>query len=106
MPRIDERISAMLRAGLVDEVRNLLALGYSPELPSLSAIGYGEIISYLRGEISLEEAVSLIQRNSRIFVRRQANWFKLSDPNIHWVQAGPEAFNEISRLIQLFVSPA
>lgn len=104
--RIDERISAMLRAGLVDEVRSLLALGYSPELPSFSAIGYSEIISYLQGDISLEEAVSLIQRNSRIFVRRQANWFKLSDPNIHWVQAGPEALDEVSRLIQLFVSPA
>ena len=74
--RIDARIQMMIDAGLVEEVRALLKRGYSPDLPSLSAIGYREMIAYLQGKISLEEAVRQIQRATRIFVRRQANWFK------------------------------
>lgn len=72
--RIDQRVQAMINAGLVEEVRTLLAMGYSPELPTLSAIGYGEISAYLQGRLSLDEAVAQIQRATRIFVRRQANW--------------------------------
>ena len=85
--RVDQRIEQMLDQGLVDEVRNLLEEGYSPNLSTMSAIGYGEIILYLEGEISYEEAVTLIKHNTRTFVRRQANWFKPDDPRIHWFQA-------------------
>ena len=53
--RVDERIDAMFANGLVDEVKSLLANGYSPTLPSMSAIGYREIAAYIRGEISLDE---------------------------------------------------
>jgi tRNA dimethylallyltransferase len=84
--RIDARIEAMLESGLVDEVSNLLDQGYAPDLPAFSAIGYKEIIYHLQGNISLEEAVRLINRHSRQFVRRQANWFKEDDPAIHWVE--------------------
>jgi tRNA dimethylallyltransferase len=85
--RIDERVEAMLDAGLVEEVRALLQKGYPPDLPTFSAIGYREIIAHLMGEISLEEAVMLIKRATRQFVRRQANWFKPTDPTIHWFDA-------------------
>jgi len=50
----------------------------------MSAIGYKEISKYIQGEISLDEAIVLIKRNSRTYVRRQANWFKADDPNIRW----------------------
>ena len=83
-PRVDLRIEQMLDVGLVQEVQGLLEAGYSPELPTMSAIGYGEIIQYLQGKISLDEAVALIKRNTRIFVRRQANWFKPDDDRIKW----------------------
>jgi tRNA dimethylallyltransferase len=82
--RIDQRIEKMLRNGLVQEVENLLKQGYSPDLPTLSAIGYSEICQFLQGRISLEDAVVLIKRRTRMFVRRQANWFKSDDPNINW----------------------
>ena len=78
----------MLSAGLVDEVKGLLARGYSLELPSLSAIGYQEIGRYLQGQISLEEAILLMKRRTRQFVRRQAAWFKPADPRIHWFTVG------------------
>jgi len=86
--RIDRRIDALLAAGLVDEVRRRLDQGYTAELPSMSAIGYHEIVAFLQGKITLEEAVAEIRRDTRVYVRRQANWFKLSDPEIHWFDLG------------------
>ena len=88
--RIDERIEAMFAAGFVDEVKSLLDKGYSPELPTLSAIGYRECIRVVNGQLSVEQAKVEIKRTTRIFVRRQANWFKEDDPNIHWFEAGNE----------------
>ena len=86
--RIDARIEAMFEAGLLDEVSRLLARGYGPELPSLSAIGYRECISVLRGECSIKQAKVEMRRATRAYVRRQANWFKDSDPRIQWFDAG------------------
>jgi tRNA dimethylallyltransferase len=99
-PRIDQRIEAMLEAGLVDEVKRLLERGFSPDLPPLSAIGYKEIIAHLQGDISLDEALRLIKRNTRIYVRRQANWFKVNDPDITWFEAGPGTVDELEKVIR------
>jgi tRNA dimethylallyltransferase len=93
--RIDRRIEEMLKAGWVDEVRGLLAQGYPADLPTMSAIGYREIVRYLRDEITYEKAISLIKRNTRIFVRRQANWFKPDDPRITWFPASDDLVNEM-----------
>ena len=79
----------MLACGFLDEVRRLLSQGYSPDLPSLSAIGYRELIDYLNGKTTLTEAIVLIKRRTHEYVRRQANWFKPSDPEIHWFLADP-----------------
>jgi tRNA dimethylallyltransferase len=93
--RIDNRLDAMLAAGLVDEVRGLAEHGYSWDLPAMSALGYSQIGQYLRGECSLEEAVTLIRRATRQFVRRQANWFKAQDPAIRWFESSPQAPSEM-----------
>ncbi|MCC6147606.1 MAG: tRNA (adenosine(37)-N6)-dimethylallyltransferase MiaA [Anaerolineaceae bacterium] len=82
--RIDQRIDRMIADGFIQEVQGLLAAGFNPQLPALSAIGYHEITSYLQGEIDQQEAVRLIKRKTRNFVRRQANWFKPDDPWIRW----------------------
>jgi len=100
---IDARIQRMIDAGLVDEVRELLRRGYSPGLPTLSAIGYREMIAYLQGKISFEEAVRQMRRATRIFVRRQANWFKPDDPDIHWFNAGPNTRDEMIGVIREFL---
>jgi tRNA dimethylallyltransferase len=102
--RIDARIDAMLAEGLVEEVRELLSQGYSPDLPTLSAIGYRDIVAYLEGKISLGEAVKLIKRHTRHFVRRQANWFKVDDPSIHWFRVKPDTVDEIEQLIRAWLS--
>lgn len=100
--RIDERIHKMIECGFEDEVRALLDKGYSPDLPSLSAIGYRQMIEYIQGVISLDEATMLMKRYTRQFVRKQANWFKLSDPRITWFDAGPNITDEMIDYIQEF----
>lgn len=82
--RVDARIEAMYANGLMDEVKSLLARGYSPSLPTMSAIGYRECVQALEGRITVEEAKQFTRRATRVFVRRQANWFKESDSNIMW----------------------
>ena len=82
--RVDERIDLMFANGFLDEVKGLLEKGYLPTLPSMSAIGYRECVSVIKGELTLEQAKVEMRRVTRIFVRRQANWFKESDPEIMW----------------------
>jgi tRNA dimethylallyltransferase len=68
----------------LEEVKRLLEKGFSPSLPTMSAIGYGEGIRVVQGEITEEQAKAEMRRVTRVFVRRQANWFKESDPNLKW----------------------
>ncbi len=98
--RIDARIDAMLAAGLVDEVRRLLDQGYSPDLPSLSAIGYREVVACLQNRLTLAEAVAEIKRATRTFVRRQANWFKASDPGIHWFPMNETTLSDVEAFLK------
>lgn len=99
--RVDERIEKMFADGLLDEVKGLLDRGYSPALPSMSAIGYRECVSVVKGQMTLEQAKVEMRRLTRIFVRRQGNWFKESDPSIHWVHPAREnLLNEIEAMIR------
>ena len=98
--RIDERIEAMFTQGLLEEVRGLLVKGYSPELPSMSAIGYRECARVIEGSWGIEEAKAAMRRATRLFVRRQGNWFKESDPDIKWFPAGAEG---VTGLIEAFI---
>lgn len=102
--RIDRRIEAMLEAGLEEEVRGLLARGYSPDLPAMSAIGYKQIAAYLDGQMTLDQARQEIRRASRRLVRHQANWFKEDDPQniVFEARVGVEA--EIVDLVQGWLS--
>jgi tRNA dimethylallyltransferase len=97
--RIDERIYQMLNSGFIEEVQNLLDLGYSPDLPTLSAIGYGEIVAYIQRKISLDEAIIIMKRRTRIFIRRQANWFKANDSQINWFQIGQGTLDDMASMI-------
>lgn len=83
--RIDLRVDRMLEQGLVEETSALLSKGYSPSLPSMTAIGYKEVCDYLDQKTSLGEAAQLIKFRTHNYVRRQANWFKVSDPAINWI---------------------
>ncbi|MCC7353876.1 MAG: tRNA (adenosine(37)-N6)-dimethylallyltransferase MiaA [Anaerolineae bacterium] len=82
--RIDRRIDEMLDAGLVAEVRDLMARGYALNLPALTGVGYRQIGEHLLGHCTLNEAVAAIRKATRRFVRQQANWFRREDPGIRW----------------------
>ena len=88
--RIDARIDKMFSDGLVDEVKGLLDMGYSIELPSMSAIGYKETVQYLHGELFLEDVKAQMKRKTRQFVRRQTNWFNPEDLKIEWFPMNPD----------------
>jgi tRNA dimethylallyltransferase len=96
--RIDDRILRMLNSGLIEEVQRLLDHGYDPQLPTLSAIGYSEIVLYIQGKISLDEAMVSMKRRTRQFVRRQANWFKKDDPRIQWYQVGDNTIEDMGEM--------
>jgi len=74
--RIEDRAQGMVRRGLVEEVRGLVAAGYGPSDPGMTGTGYREILRHLRGECSLEEAVEEVQANTRRYARRQLTWFR------------------------------
>lgn len=74
--RINKRVDIMLEKGLIDEVKNLLNMGYSKDLISMQGIGYKEIIKYLDGEYTYDEAIEVIKRDSRRYAKRQITWFK------------------------------
>jgi tRNA dimethylallyltransferase len=82
--RINHRIDLMIHQGLVDEVRGLLDKGYLSDFPSMQGIGYKEMISYLEGDKSFEEAVEWLKKNSRNFAKRQLTWFRAMK-DIHWI---------------------
>lgn len=81
--RIDLRVEKMLAAGLIEEVKGLLNMGYDESLVSMQALGYKEILQYLKGEISYDEAVFVLKRDSRHYAKRQLTWFR-RDQRIQW----------------------
>ena len=87
--RIDRRVDEMLERGLVGEVRDLLGMGYSQNLPCMSGMGYREIALHLGGEYSLEEVSQRIKYDTHRYARHQYAWFRLGDPRICWLKPGP-----------------
>ena len=77
--RINKRVDIMMDNGLIDEVKNLLKMGYTKDMISMQGIGYKEIIKYLDGEYTLDEAIDIIKRDSRRYAKRQLTWFRRYD---------------------------
>ena len=86
--RIDARVDGMMAAGLLDEVRQLRDAGYGAALPSMSGLGYRQLLRHIEGEVSLEEAVARIKFETHRFARQQATWFRGDDRRIQWLDAG------------------
>lgn len=96
--RINRRVLRMIEAGWVEEVRRLLDRGYHRGLQSMQAIGYKEIAAYLAGEITLEEAVAIIQKGTRRYAKRQWSWFR-SQPILEWFDVQHGTVDEIAMKI-------
>ena len=97
--RVDLRVEQMIEHDLVEEVKRLVEKGYGFNLPSMSGIGYKQIGMFLRGELTLEDAVQKIKFETHRFVRHQYNWFRLNDKRIHWFDIKGEVEPGISSLV-------
>lgn len=91
--RINCRVEQMVRDGLIDEARAVLPF---KEQNALNTVGYKEMFAYLEGLLTIEEAIDLIQRNTRKYARKQLTWFR-KDPAVHWFQ--PDEFEQITNFI-------
>ncbi len=100
--RIEQRTDRMIADGFVEEVRRLLDMGYAESLKTLQSFGYRDMISFLAGRQSLEEAVRLIKRDTIRYAKRQMTWFA-TDREVGWLD--PEEVDEASRRIGLFLDP-
>jgi tRNA dimethylallyltransferase len=109
--RIDWRVDKMIQRGLVEEVEQLLKKGHSHSLPSMSGIGYKQIGQFLRGEMTLPEAIGKIKYETHRLARHQYAWFRLGDSRIRWFdvsetegKASIVALNKVKGLIEGFIS--
>lgn len=91
--RIEERIDEMLSQGLVDEVVKLRDMGCHRGMVSMQGLGYKEMLAYLEGEVSLEEAVSVLKRDTRHFAKRQLTWFR-REKDVIWVDKNQFDYDE------------
>ncbi len=82
--RIDRRVDAMFRAGLVEEVRGLLARGYGADLKSMGALGYRHVAAHLRRGVPLDETVATMKRDTRLYAKRQMTWLR-QEPDARWI---------------------
>ena len=91
--RIEDRIDEMMSQGLVDEVRQLKDMGCRKGMTSMQGLGYKEILEYLDGECSLEDAVYTLKRDTRHFAKRQLTWFR-RESEVTWIDKGRFDYNE------------
>ncbi len=100
--KIDERVDVMLEKGIVNEVKHLKEMGYQRELISMQGLGYKEILSYLAGECTLDEAVYLIKRDTRRFAKRQLTWFR-RERDVIWVEKN-DFDNDPQKILSFLIS--
>lgn len=99
--RIDKRVDLMFEDGLVSEVQQLREKGYHRSMVSMQGLGYKEVLDYLEGVISLDEAKYIIKRDTRHFAKRQLTWFK-REKNVIWVEK-PEFKYEESKMLEYII---
>ena len=96
----------MFQEGLVEEIESLLNMGYDENLVSMKAIGYKEIIPYIKGETNLEETKELLKRNTRRYAKRQLTWFR-RDKRIKWIDINQfDSLNSIGDFVSNYVEKA
>jgi tRNA dimethylallyltransferase len=102
--RINKRVDMMISNGLIDEVRNLVTLGYGKNTIAMQGLGYKEVIYYLRGLLSFDEAVYLLKRDTRRYAKRQLTWFK-KIKDIHWINVEEkDPLTEILKNIKYYIA--
>lgn len=101
--RINKRVDLMMENGLIDEVRRLKSMGYTPDMQSMKGIGYKEILDYLNGNSTLDEAIYLVKKGSRNYAKRQLTWFR-KDKRAIWINKDNFSCDEdiVEHIINVF----
>jgi tRNA dimethylallyltransferase len=102
--RIDYRVDEMIKQGLIEEVKDLMAKGYSLDLPSMSGIGYKQIGKFLQGKLDLTTAIQQVKNETHRFARHQYAWFHMSDARIHWLNVYDYIQDKANGLVAAFLS--
>lgn len=97
--RTDKRVDIMISSGLVDEVKALIDRGYNKDMVSMQGIGYKEIIEYLNGETSLDEAIEKIKLGTRHYAKRQMTWFRRDD-RINWIDYKDDILKRATEILE------
>ena len=92
--RINRRTEIMWNSGLVEEVKEILAMGYSPKLNSLNTVGYKETIAFLNGKMTEKETIEKIKQNTRRYAKRQITWFRKNN-KIKWLSGNEKNIAEM-----------
>lgn len=98
--KIDSRVEQMFNEGLVEEVKDLIKMGFSPELKSMQSLGYKEVISYLKGDINVEECKELIKINHKKYAKRQITWFEGFGRNYNVIKQAKNNLKSITHQLQ------
>ena len=85
--RIEQRVDQMIEQGLVEEVKALQAMGCTRDMVSMQGLGYKEILDYLNGQLTLDEAIYVLKRDTRHFAKRQLTWFR-RERDVRWLELG------------------
>lgn len=102
---IDNRVENMVENGWKQEVKSLLGMGYSVDLPAMSSLGYRELIENLNGNMSMPQSIMRIKSETHRFARNQYSWFKISSPRIHWFDNGKvDLLGEIKESVDYHLS--
>ena len=99
--RINQRVDLMMKNGLVDEVARLLGEGCREDYLSMQGLGYKEIVPYIHGKCSLEEAADLLKKNTRHFAKRQITWFK-REKDVCWINY--EDFSSDEEMLEYMIN--
>ena len=98
--RINARVDQMIQLGLVEEVSGLLQQGYGEDLLSMQGLGYKEMVPYVKGETSLDEATDLLKKNTRHFAKRQITWFK-REKDVLWIDL--ETYASVDEAVEYMI---
>jgi tRNA dimethylallyltransferase len=98
--RIDQRVDLMIDAGLLEEVKKLLGMGYTADLKAMQSIGYRHMAAFIEGSLPWDECIRTLKRDTRRFAKRQFTWFG-ADQQIRWYE--PDQLKEIYRLVEGFL---
>ena len=100
--RINKRVDSMMEQGLVEEVIKLKEMGLTKDMISMQGLGYKEIMAYLEGETTLEEAITLLKRDTRHFAKRQLTWFR-REKDVVWIHKDEASYDEKKTIDKMLI---